>query len=94
MTIAAYEYKRKQAKIARRQAHELREMHGIANCGLDIRINYGTFNVPQHIAMRIADQFPIWAAEYEDLADRIEGDMSRMLEDPAASHPSTVADES
>lgn len=79
MTIAAYEYKREQAKIARRQAKELRELHRVSKCGLDIKINYGTKYVPRHIAMRISDQFPIWADEYDAVADRIEAEMAAML---------------
>jgi hypothetical protein len=79
MSARQYEYKREQAKIARRQAEELRKLHTIANCGLDIRINYGTKYVPQHIAMRIADQFPIWADEYDTVADRLESEMAAMF---------------
>lgn len=79
MTRAAYEYKREQAQIARRQARELRDLHLTAKCGIDIRINYGTRAVPRHIAMRIADQFPIWADEYDAVADRMEAEMAAML---------------
>lgn len=79
MTIAEYEYKREQARIARREAAELRALHLTSKCGLNIRINYGTKNVPTHIALRISDQFPIWAAEYEALAEQLEADMASML---------------
>ena len=79
MSLNEYEYKREQAKTARYQASELRELNSISRCGLDIRINYGTKYVPHHIALRISDQFPIWAAEYEALADRIEADMAAMF---------------
>jgi hypothetical protein len=79
MTIAAYEYKREQAQIARREAEELRDLHMSAKCGLDLRMNYGTRDVPRHIVLRIADQFPIWAAEYDALADRLEAEMAAML---------------
>jgi len=79
MTIAAYEYKREQVQIARRQAADLRNLHTISKCGLDIRINYGTKHVPQHIALRISDQFPLWADEYDGVADQIEAEMAAML---------------
>lgn len=79
MSAREYEYKQQQAKLARRQASELRKMHKIANCGLDMRIQYGTYNVPPHISMRVADQFPIWAAEYEATAERIEAEMEAMF---------------
>lgn len=79
MTIKEYEYKREQARTARQEAAELRELHLIAKCGLDLRLNYGTKHVPRHIEMRVADQFPIWADEYEDVAARLEAEMEAML---------------
>lgn len=79
MTIEAYEYKREQARTARREAKELRELHKIAHCGLDLRLNYGTRYVPRHIEMRVADQFPIWADEYEAVAEQLEAEMAAML---------------
>jgi len=79
MSMAAYEYKREQARTARRQAAELRELNNISRCGLDIRINYGTRYVPTHIALRISDQFPIWADEYDAIAARLEAEMESML---------------
>jgi hypothetical protein len=79
MSIANYEYKREQARTARWQAADLRDLNGVSRCGLDIRINYGTRDVPQHIALRIADQFPIWADEYEAVAARLEAEMESML---------------
>lgn len=79
MSKTSYEYKRDQAKTARQQARDLRSLHGTATCGLDIQINYGTRYVPRHIAMRIADQFPIWADEYDALADRLETEMDAMF---------------
>ncbi|WP_217182667.1 hypothetical protein [Streptomyces sp. AC495_CC817] len=79
MSAREYEQKQDQARLARRQASELREIHRIANCGLDMKIQYGTYNVPRHIAMRVADQFPIWADEYDDVADRIESEMEAMF---------------
>lgn len=79
MTIEAYEYKREQALTARREAAELRELHKIAKCGLDLHLNYGTKYVPRHIEMRIADQFPIWADEYERVAVRLKEEMAAML---------------
>ena len=74
-----YEYKREQARTARREAAELRELNKISRCGLDIQINYGTKYVPHHIALRISDQFPIWATEYEQYADRLEEEMQAMF---------------
>lgn len=82
MSVQQYEYKREQAKTARREAAELRELHKIAKCGLDLRLNYGTKYVPRHIEMRVADQFPIWADEYEAVADRLEAEMQAMLANP------------
>lgn len=79
MTVQQYEYKREQARTAREQAKELRELHLISKCGLDIKINYGTKYVPRHIALRISDQFPIWADEYDAVADRLESEMSEMM---------------
>jgi len=79
MSTANYEYKRKQAETARYEAADLRELNTISRCGLDIRINYGTKYVPHHIALRISDQFPIWADEYEALADRLESEMESMF---------------
>ena len=79
MSIRAYEYKREQARTARYEAKELRELNTISRCGLSIQINYGTKYVPRHIALRISDQFPIWADEYEALADRLEAEMESML---------------
>lgn len=79
MTVREYESKREQARTARREASELRELHLISNCGLDIRINYGTKYVPRHIALRISDQFPIWADEYDAIAARLEAEMEAML---------------
>lgn len=79
MSKRIYEYKQEQAKLARSQAKDLRKMHEIASCGLNIKINYGTYYVPQHIAMRIADQFPIWAAEYDAVADQLEAEMESMF---------------
>lgn len=79
MSVANYEYKREQAKTARYEAAELRDLNSVARCGLDLQMNYGTKYVPRHIVMRIADQFPIWAAEYEALADRLEAEMEAML---------------
>lgn len=85
MTIRTYEAKREQARIARREAAELREAHKIAKCGLDLRLNYGTYRVSRHIEMRMADQFVIWADEYDAIADRLEAEMEAML----AAVPST-----
>lgn len=79
MSIRDYEYKQEQARQARQEARELREMHKIANCGLAMRIQYGTYDVPKHVAMRVADQFPIWADEYEAVASQIESEMEAMF---------------
>ena len=77
--LTTYEYKREQARTAQRQAADLRDLNGVSRCGLDIQINYGTRYVPRHIALRIADQFPIWADEYEAIAKRLEAEMESML---------------
>lgn len=79
MGAREYDSKREQANEAHRQARELRELHLISNCGLDIRINYGNKYVPRHIALRISDQFPIWADEYDAAADRLEEQMAGMF---------------
>lgn len=79
MSATTYEYKRKQALTARREAAELRELHLTSRCGLDIQINYGTKYVPRHIALRISDQFPLWADEYDAIASQLEADMESMF---------------
>ena len=79
MGLNIYEHKREQARTARSEARELRELHKISKCGLDIQINYGTKYVPRHIALRISDQFPIWADEYDAVADRLEAEMESMF---------------
>ena len=91
MTIEAYERKREQARQARQEATELRELYEIATCGLGMRyrhnhdhterqvINHGIYEVPTRIALRVADQYPIWAAEYDAIAEQIEAEMSAML---------------
>lgn len=94
MSIQQYEYKREQAQRARREAAALRDLHGIATCGLDMKyrhhhehdgdqyINHGTYTVPTRIALRVADQYPIWAAEYDAIADALEAEMAAMLAAP------------
>jgi hypothetical protein len=79
MSIRNYEYKREQALTARREAEELTDLHLTATCGLDLRMNYGTRNVPAHIARRIANSYPIWAAEYLAIAERLENEMEAMI---------------
>jgi hypothetical protein len=79
MSARDYEHKREQARTARQEARDLRELHSISRCGLDIQINYGHKYVPRHIALRISDQFPIWADEYEATADRLEAEMEGMF---------------
>jgi len=79
MSQSSYEYKREQARVARREANDLRDLHAVSKCGLDIQINYGTKYVPRHISLRISDQFPIWADEYEALANRLEAEMESMF---------------
>jgi hypothetical protein len=79
MNATEYETKRERALIARHEAAELRELHAISQYSLDRRLSYGTKHVPRHIALRIADQFPIWAAEYDAAADQIEADMESMF---------------
>lgn len=77
--IEQYEYLREQARIARREAGELRELHKIATCGLDQRYGYGNHRVPHHIARRVADSYPIWADEYDAIATNLEHQMAEML---------------
>jgi len=84
VSAAHYEYKRQQAETARRQAEQLRELNTISRCGLDIRINYGSKYVPHHIALRISDQFPIWADEYEATAAQLEAEMESMFSAPTS----------
>jgi len=79
MSIANYEYKREQARTARHEAADLRDLHLSASCGLELRMNYGTRHVADHIARRIADSYTIWAAEYDCIADRLESEMAAML---------------
>ncbi len=86
MTIHAYEHQRERARAARDEAAYLRELHGIATCGLPARISgyhYGTSEVKPSIAMRMADMYLVWADEYDDLADQIEAAMAGMLRAPA-----------
>lgn len=77
--LDSFDRDRQRAREARRQARELRDLHAISKCGIDLRLNYGTKHVPQHIAMRIADQFPIWADEYDAIADQIEHDLEAKI---------------
>jgi len=79
MSTQRFEYKQEQAREARFQAAELRDLHLTATCGLDMKIQFGSRSVPRHIAMRVADQFPIWAAEYDAVADRLEAEMEAMF---------------
>ncbi|WP_144834083.1 hypothetical protein [Microbacterium sp. BH-3-3-3] len=86
-----YEEARGRAQEARRQAAQLREMYGIATCGLAMKyqhrhahdgenyVNYGTFTVPTHFALRVADSYLVWAEEYETEAARIEESLAAML---------------
>ena len=85
--LAAFDRERQRARGARQEARKLRELHGIATCGLDAKyahhhrhesenwINYGTYRVPTSIALRMADQYLAWAAEYDAIADRIEAEL-------------------
>jgi hypothetical protein len=81
--LATFEYNQTRAREARRQAHELRELHKIATCGLTMQyagIHYGTRGVPVHFAARIADMYLVWAAEYDAIADGIEADLQSALD--------------
>ena len=100
--VAAFEAKQEKARRARSEAAELRRLHGIATCGLDMRyrhehhhtgptyINHGTYTVPDRIALRVADQYPIWAAEYDAIADRIDAELAAAL--AVRTLPETTAD--
>lgn len=86
-----YEDLRGRAQEARRQAAQLREMNKIATCGLTMEyqhqhvherenyVNYGTYRVPSHFALRVADTYIVWAEEYETEAARIEEQIAAML---------------
>ncbi|ONI65647.1 hypothetical protein CSIV_05045 [Microbacterium sp. CSI-V] len=85
MTIHTYELERERARAARDEAAYLRELHRIATCGLPSRFtgyHYGNSEVRQSVAMRMADTYLVWAAEYDDLADQIEAGMAGMLRTP------------
>ena len=45
-------------------------------------VNFGTYTVPKHIALRLADQYLIWAAEYDAIADQIEAELATALTTP------------
>ena len=79
--LTAFDRARARAKEARREANDLRDLALTARCGLELKmtIKYGTYQVPQHIVMRIRDQFEPWAAEYDAIADQIEADLAARL---------------
>ena len=82
MTIHTYELQRGRARAARAEAAYLRELHDIATCGLPAKFtgyHYGTAQVRQSVAMRMADMYLLWAAEWDEVADRIENEMAQML---------------
>jgi hypothetical protein len=86
-----YEQLRERATEARQQAESLRDLREIATCGLHMeyqhwhnhdrenRVNYGTYRVPAHIALRVADQYLVWAHEYDEIARAIEGQMEALF---------------
>lgn len=71
------ELAQERARDARREAEYLRDLYGTATCGLPMK--YGTRTVPKHIGMRVAAQFPIWADEYDAIADKIDADIEARL---------------
>lgn len=85
MTIQAYEHERERARAARDESAYLRELHRIATCGLPARFtgyHYGNAEVRQSVAMRMADTYLVWAAEWDEAAYRIEAGMAGMLRSP------------
>ncbi|WP_454151907.1 hypothetical protein [Microbacterium lacticum] len=38
-------------------------------------INYGTHRVSTSTALRVADQYLVWAAEYDAIAEKIEAEL-------------------
>lgn len=82
MTIHTYELQRGRALAAREEARYLRDLHKTATCGLPMELHhfhYGTREVRPSVAARVADSYLQWAAEWDELAERIEADMAAML---------------
>lgn len=93
MTIHTYEVERERARVARAEAAYLRELHGIATCGLPTKFtgyHYGIAEVKQSVAMRMADTYLVWAAEWDEIAERIEAGMVQMLR---SNEPARIAAE-
>lgn len=68
-------YDQGRARAARTEAAELRDLYATATCGLEMQyrgVHYGTCGVPQHISVRVAEQYLVWADEYDAIADGIE----------------------
>ena len=81
-TLALLDAARERARAARRQAEYLRELHGIATCGLPMKFtgyHYGNHEVEQAVAMRVADLYPVWAAEYDAIAASIEAQIEEVV---------------
>ena len=86
MTIQAYEIQRERAHAGREEAAYLRALHRTATCGLPARFtgyHYGNAEVRLSVAMRMADMYLVWAAEYEETAERIEADIAQMIRSSA-----------
>lgn len=81
-TLRHFESQQERAREARYEARALRDLHGTATCGLPMEWNsyrYGTRQVPTHVAARIADQYLVWADEYDAIAEAIERSLERAL---------------
>lgn len=86
--LDVFDRERKRARDAREESRRLRELRDIATCGLDMKyahhhrhesenwINYGTYRVPTSIALRVADQYLVWATEYDAIAEKIEAELA------------------
>lgn len=85
--MKTFEMQQDRARAARREAAQLRRLHEIATCGLPMKIagyHYGNAQVAPHIALRIADQYLVWAVEYDAIAEQIEAWLVASLTPPTA----------
>ena len=93
-----YEHLRGRLRAARDEASAYRNANRIATCGLAMEyghdhdhrgnqnwVNHGTYRVPHHIALRVADQYLVWATEYDVIADQIKQEMDAMFAAPSQS---------
>lgn len=94
--LSEFESNQSRAREARREAKYLRDLYRIATCGLSMKFNsfgYGTREVPEHIARRVSDSYLVWAAEYDVIADRIEGELRDALVVPVLGESTTTETE-